>query len=203
MRTGLVLVGAALALLGAATVVAAVTFDTPSPVTHESTSQSTLTVPGLGSTTTAPIYGLNGSFSLSWTASTRLNVELTATVCHPPRDPGSCVNQAVANWTAQSQGAWQSSGAPAYPYKLMFSTPGPSPAAVAMTVRSTSTTPTPPSDLFVQLLAGITGAVLASIGVLALFFGLFLRRNVYGARPPPVSRHADDAAEIAADPPPR
>lgn len=202
MRTGLVVIGTALALLGAATVVAAVTFDTPSPVTHESTSQSTLTVPALGSTTTAPIYGLNGSFSLSWTSSAHIDVELSATVCNSDRTPGVCVSEPVANWSSQSQGAWQSSGAPSYPYQLLFSTTGPSPAAVAMTVRSTATTPTPTGDLFVQLLAGIAGAVLAFIGVLALFFGLFLRRNVYGARPPLVSRHADDAAEIAAGPPP-
>jgi hypothetical protein len=199
MRTGLVLVGTALALLGAVTVATAVSYNPPSPVTHVSTTQSTWTVPALGRTTTPVLWGLNGSFAVTWSSSMALNVALTATLCPTHCSYGSAP---ITNWTGQMQGSWQSSGAPAYPYVLAFTNPNHASAAVALTAHSTVTSPVPATDVFVQVLSTLAGGVLLVIGGMALFLGLFLRRGVYVGRPTPVSRHADDAEAIAGEPPP-
>jgi hypothetical protein len=198
MRTGLVLVGTALALLGAVTVGVAVSYNAPTPVTHVSTTQSSWTVPAHGEMTTPQLWGLNGSFGVSWTASAALNVLLTATLCS---SPSSCDVAPVANWTAQTQGSWQSPGVPAYPYLLAFTNPTHASAAVALTAHSTLTTPVPPTDVWVPVLSTLAGGVVFAIGAMALFLGLFLRRGIYGRPPPPVSRHADDAEAIAGEPP--
>jgi hypothetical protein len=199
MRTGLVLVGTALALLGAVTVATAVSYNAPTPVTHESTTQSSWTVPALGRMTTPELWGLNGSFAVSWTASSVLDVVLTGTHC-PSQPP--CDTAPVANWTAQAAGNWQSSGMPAYPYQLAFSNPNHASAAVALTAHSTITTPVPATDVWVPVLSTVAGGVVLAIGAMALFLGLFLRRGVYAVRPPLVSQHADDAETIAGPPPP-
>ncbi|MCI4342362.1 MAG: hypothetical protein L3K11_08355 [Thermoplasmata archaeon] len=196
MRPGLVVLGSALALLGVLTVGVALDVGPPPGHTSDSTSQVTWTVNGGGRLQSPPFWGLNGSLRTSWQATVSVTVVLYGGSCPNtlPCDPSKLP---VANWTNQTQGSWGTDAPPLYPYHLTISNPGHSSSTVSVTWHSSQVSPSGPIYSITQIVAGLSGAVLAAIGGVAIFLGLFLRRNVYGGRPPLTSQHADDAEGVA------
>jgi hypothetical protein len=197
MRPGLVAVGTVFLVLGGVAVGAWLSEPSPTTKTEASTVQWGWTVPAQSSFETPLLWGLNGSFQISWSSSAVLAAKLFSESC-PGYAP--CVKGGVENvysWPNGSRGTWSAPGTPGYPYYVMFTSSVPAAASVAASTQSTSSSPLPPSDTLAMIAGTLAGITLVGLGGIALFLGLFLRRNVFGRPPPLVSQRAEDAAAIA------
>ena len=200
MRPGLVLLGAALLALAVAGLAALFWVPIPAAPTTVTTSTTWTASPGQSNSTElvgAP--ALAGSLEIHWQSSRPLDVALYSSGGCPPGTSGCAGWSPAANWTGATAGNWTVSGTVRFPYLLTWANPGAAPASVALSSVTTESSTATLSTLS-ELVLGLGVGVLGFGGGLALFLGLFLRGGVYGARPPPVSRSAEDVERIAEAP---
>ncbi|MGA8537346.1 MAG: hypothetical protein WB789_08145 [Thermoplasmata archaeon] len=190
MRTGLVVIGVALAVVGAGLTLSAF-FEPGAP---SLTQVNPLAAPNLqpGQPRTMLVWLENtssGTLALNWVSSSDVNVSVyRATSCgfvtsgthvlYCPDGP------ALATWPSASSGHWNISGQISFPLLLNLENLG----SKVVTVNAVfdevwaSTSPSVPTWIFLSTLAG--GIACISLGAVAIFLGLFLRGGVYSNAPP-------------------
>jgi hypothetical protein len=181
VRTGLLVAGAAVAIIGAGVLLASLTFSTG----PTSTQFDPVLVPAVAghSYFAQQLQGVNessASLSLIWSSSQYLLVAVYPAVSCPHL-LGVCPSgTAVANWYGDS-GRWSTSGSVSFPLFLNLSNPNGTPAAFSAAFQESYTTSSlanPTWNLFLPLLGAV---VLIAIGGVAVFLGLFLPKGVYSA----------------------
>jgi hypothetical protein len=198
VRTGLVVVGAALAIVGAGLTLSAF-FEPGSP---SLTQVNPLSAPNLlpGEPRTMVVWLENtssGTLSLSWVSSSTVNVSVyRATACGfvtSNTHVRYCINgSALASWPSSSSGHWNISGTISFPLLLNVDNLGSKLANVSAVFDEVwaSTSPPVPTWIFLSTLTG--GVVCISLGGVAIFLGLFLRAGVYSDRAPRDDPELDD-----------
>lgn len=179
MRTGLVVLGIVIAVLGVGLFLTLFFLaEGPSTTTQirpedpsvlHNVSQSWI-LPG-------PVAG-RGSVSLSWTTSALAEVDLWgATPCTAPG--GFCPSgPALLNWTSSVSGKGTVSSASGATFVLMVTNHGNIPLRFAAVV-SVTYTPGTPVTTWIWALIAAGGMALLAIGGIALFLGLYLPGGVY------------------------
>jgi hypothetical protein len=199
VRAGLVVVGVAFLVVGGA---ALATLYLVPPASTEVRHDSTvaLVVPAQGTAQSPNLWGENGSgasFSVRWQSSAPVRLLVWAngyTGCGeplacPPSSSGSSTLSAQFNTTVA--GTWSTHGAPAYPYVLVVTALGSTGAAVSIAATGIASVE-PATPALEQLIGTSSGALVAAVGAIALFLGMFLRSDPYGSPPGPVPRSAED-----------
>jgi hypothetical protein len=134
----------------------------------------------------------HGTLTVQWTASAPIAAELNAGTCSA--HAMGCEEAVLQNWASARSGSFSISGAIGANYVLSWTTA----PTITATVNASSLTEwgvaTSPS--LVDLVAEVAGGLLAGVGAVAMFLGLFLRGGFRGVAPM-VSRSADDAAAVA------
>ena len=202
VRPGLVVVGVALIFLGAASVV---TFSL-SQTTSDNDQRSTLlpNVVGANNTGSALLTGTDAesaTFTVTWSSTVPLQVTLLSVPGCIPFQPPCPGTSTVATWAQNLSGTYSVSGPIRFPFLLVWtdSTPGTG-FLNATALEAVHTTVGPSwSD---QLVVDAAGVVLAGIGAVSLFLGLFLRGGDLTGPAPIVSRSADDLEPAAPKVPP-
>ena len=198
MRTGLVVAGTAVAIIGAGVLLASLSFATGPTYTQF----DPVTVPAIPGHTyyEQQLVGVNESaatVSLTWAASNKLVVSVyPAVAC--PHISGVCPSGTpVATWWADSA-RFTASGSISFPLFLNVSNPNATATSFSATFIETYTTSAltnPTWNLFLPLIGAV---VLIAIGGVAIFLGLFLPQGVYSTRnPPPLDPEDDDDLEDA------
>jgi hypothetical protein len=200
VRTGLLVAGAAVAVIGAGVLLASFSFATG----PTSTLSDPVTVPSIPGHTyyEQQLVGVNessASVTLTWAASSKLVVTVYPSV-HCPHSSGVCPSgTAVATWWADS-GRLSAAGSLSFPLFLNLSNANPNAtsfSAIFVESYSTSALANPTWNLFLPLIGAI---VLCAIGGVAIFLGLFLPTGVYGRdNPPPLDPEDDEEFESAPD----
>ncbi|MCI4346766.1 MAG: hypothetical protein L3K07_08480 [Thermoplasmata archaeon] len=198
MRPGLVAVGIAFLALGAVTVGASLGEPAASSRTESSTVQWSWSLPPQGQYDSPFLWGLNGSFSISWSSSTVVSATLYAP-CVACKSPWTKID----SWANVSRGSWSTQGVPSYPYTVDFTSAVSSATSIAASTQSSTIVPLPPPNALAMIAGTLAGITLVGLGGIAVFLGLFLRRNVFGRPPPLVSQRAEDARAIAEQYPPQ
>jgi hypothetical protein len=193
MRPWLVLVGTAFLVIGGSALVALVLFPPPS-VTQELTSQDS-GVPTLPNSTETFVLAStqvpHGTLTVHWSSSAPVAVQLLVRGCGRPSAQCSTV---LESWAANSSGSFTTSGPLQSSYALTWTTPPK--VSANLSVASSVTWVVHPAVSLGQLVAEVASGLLAAVGGIALFLGVFLRGD-YRRPLPPVSRHADDAEGVA------
>lgn len=212
MRPGLVAVGAAFAVVGAAVIIGMIYPSDASTGSRTSVAE----VDGLAGGSWRP-FALSATPSssvtvtLSWYASTgnprttaRVNVSFYAARACPPATEPCPVGPALKAWNVSTQGRWSASGASGSLYMLYVVVPDAANVSDNFTATfaeqyRTSSLPLPMVP-FAITMAG--GALLAGVGAVGVYLGLFLPSGVYD---PPDIGGADGPDPTAPDdrPPPR
>jgi hypothetical protein len=179
VRTGLVVLGTLIAVIGAGLIIALFVLSGGS----SSSSQTSFADPSLSGTanqtwTLAGPPWSGGSLSLSWTTSSDANVlVIPAANCVSPS--GSCpVGPAVLSWTMATSGKGTVSPTNASLYILRVENPGANPLSFSASV-SVKYTPGVPINVWIMGMIIAGGVSLLVIGGIALFLGLFLPGGVY------------------------
>ncbi len=189
MRPGLVAVGAAFAIVGAAVIVGVLyPGDDPAVVRSSAAEVDGLTSGAwrpfvLPSTPRAPF-----ALTLTWAsngpapnATSDVNVSLyPAQPCPPATEP--CVDPPVlASWTLRASGQWSGPGTDEPEYLLFVNAPDSRNVSINFSATfleqyraGTQTLPTVPLALTI-----VGGGLLAGVGAVALYLGLFLPSGVY------------------------
>jgi hypothetical protein len=193
MRPWLVVAGVAFLLVGGGALVSLVLLPAP-PVREQVTSEDSgvPTLPGstesfdLASTPTT-----HGTLTVHWTASAPLAVRLSTSGCTAGSSGCPTV---LRSWASNASGSYSVTGPLAPAYVLSWTTPPDVSANVSVASSVTWAVGAPVSTG--QWIAEVASGLLAAVGALALFLGLFLRGEF---RQPPrvVSREADDAEMVA------
>jgi hypothetical protein len=193
VRTGLLVAGTAVAVIGAGVLLATFSFATGPTFTQF----DPVSIPSIPSHTyyEQQLVGVNessASVSLTWAASNKLVVTVYPAV-HCPRTSGVCPSgTAVATWWADS-GRFSSTGSLSFPLFLNISNANGNATAFSAAFTesySTSALANPTWNLFLPLIGAV---VLCAIGGVAIFLGLFLPTGVYsGENPPPLDPEDDD-----------
>ncbi len=184
MRTGLVIVGAALTLVGAA-VIGAVSFPQESgPITKS----GSVWVTSLNTTwRTYPLSAVaSGTATLKLTWSSSAPVSVSWAQAEPCGSDQYCVvGNPLASWTGGMNGSWTESGSSGDLYVV-----GLAPASNNTSVNFTAVFQETYRTSFLALaplpfaLTVAAGGVLIGIGGLATYLGLFLSGNPYRQPPP-------------------
>ena len=193
---GLLVAGAAVAVIGAGVLLASFSF-----ATGPTDSQfDPVTVPSIPGHTyyEQQLVGVNessASVSLTWAASNKLVVTVYPAV-HCPHATGVCPSgTAVATWWAES-GRFAATGSLAFPLFLNISNANANATSFSATFDETYTTSAltnPTWNLFLPLIGAI---VLCAIGGVAIFLGLFLPTGVYSGKNPPPLDPEDDELDV-------
>ncbi|MCI4364555.1 MAG: hypothetical protein L3K10_00600 [Thermoplasmata archaeon] len=189
MRTGLVVVGVALAVVGAGLTLSAF-FEPGAPsLTQVNPLAAPNLQPGLPRTMVVWLQNTSsGSLELNWVSSSNVNVSFyRATNCGflgvvKPSD--YCPDgPPIVSWASNASGHWNTTGRISFPCLLNLQNPGPKTVNVTAVFDEVwaSTGPKVPTWVTLSTIAG--GIACISIGGVAIFLGLFLRSGVY-ARPP-------------------
>jgi hypothetical protein len=193
MRPWLVFLGVAFLLVGVAGFASLLLLPQPT-VSQSATSQLDGHVTPQATTVSVAVPAANAShgvLSLRWSSSNPVGVRLT-TAC-PPAAP-SCRPSVLASWSANLSGSYSFQGALQWEYVLSWSTPQGPPTTFGFSTSASWSVSVPPS--IANALAEVASGLLAAVGAVALFLGLFLRSGF--RRPPPLTSHgADDASGIA------
>lgn len=139
-----------------------------------------------------------GSLAVSWHTNAPANVTLYPAAGCRAASLNCATGGPLATWAASTAGNWSESGALTFPYLLVWTGTGPTNGSLTATATETRSVAAPPPLVLTLLIDG-AGAVLAGLGGLAVFLGLFLRGGVYEPRAPLVSHSAEDVAEILDD----
>jgi hypothetical protein len=179
VRTGLVVIGAVIALLGAGLIVTLFFLSGGPTITNHTTfedpgiapySNQSWAVPG-------PTPG-SGSVTLSWTMSGLANISLwPATTCAKPM--GSCpTGPAALSWTLADSGNGSVSPSDSSTYILQATNPANNTLRFSAVISASYSSGSPLSSWSWGLIA-TGGIALLAIGGIALFLGLFLPGGVY------------------------
>jgi hypothetical protein len=181
MRTGLVAVGAAIAMVGASVIVAVVLpLDSPSLARISTAERDGLPPEASWSDDFATTTGASVSVSFSWVATGLTEVRwYEAAPCQGTT--GYCVEGgALQNWSGQESGRWTMAGVPSALYCVQVSVPGnASPVNFSADFQESyhpSSFPLPELPLLLTLTGG---ALLVGIGSVAAYLGLFLPAGTY------------------------
>lgn len=181
MRSGLLVAGVAVAIVGAGLMVSL--FFLPSPPTN--TRYSSVSIAGLGPNDTRswPISAGSstaGTLSLSWSASSTVSVSLwKASVC----GGATCVvSPALVAWNGNVSGSWTYDGSVGTLYLLSVTNFGHVATSFTGALTETYVVASPSQAVPAWALITIGGLFLLGIGGVAIFLGLFLEPGVY--RPP-------------------
>jgi hypothetical protein len=196
VRSGLVAVGVVLALIGAAVVFSGLLI--PSGSVSTQFRLNTLVAPNVvdQQTRVALIQLTNpsaGTLNLTWSATHGLNVNVYASIYCTSSPTHYCIyGSSLAGWTNQSSGAWNRSGHLQFPYIMTIQNVQVSNATLRGTVAESFVvdTATLPAWAVVAILSG--GVLLAAMGGLAVFLGLFLRAGVYSSPEAVTPRYAHE-----------
>jgi hypothetical protein len=194
MRPWLVILGMSFLLIGGGALVALLLLP-PASVQQQSSAQLVghATLPNsVGTFLFGGAPSAKGSLMLSWTATARISVTLNAATC--PGGAASCSGPVLAVWPSNSSGTLHWSGELDSDYVLVWTTPPKVFANVSATALVTWSV-TPPATL-AEVTAEVASGILAVVGGIGLFLGLFLRGD-FRVAPPLVSQSADDANELA------
>jgi hypothetical protein len=193
VRTGLLIAGVAVAVIGAGVLLASLTFATGPTYSQF----DPVTVPSIPGHTyyEQQLVGVNessASVTLTWAASNKLVVSVYPAV-HCPHNTGVCPSgTAVATWWADS-GRFSATGSLAFPLFLNLSNANSTATSFSATFVETYTAnalTNPTWNLFLPLIGAV---VLCVIGGVAIFLGLFLPTGVYaGENPPPLDPEDDE-----------
>jgi hypothetical protein len=198
VRPGLLVIGVVLLLLAGGTLWGVYYAAPPVSGSHNTTSVSPQLVgPASGGSTS--LFGDSqtaGRLSLTWASTVPLSVDLL-TGCTPSGSQ-QCTTR-LSHWVGTQAGSFNESGLLGYPLTLRWANNG-SEAGTFQATATQSTTSSTEIPVLTQVLVDVSAGALIALGGVAVFLALFLRGNVYGESPPPVSRSADDAAMIAAPP---
>lgn len=193
MRTGLVAVGAAFAVVGAAVIVGVLyPGDHPSDVRTSLADVNGLSPGSWRQFVLSATPSHSATVTLNWTATTgnpstlaSVNVSLyTGGPC--PASPGTCaVNPALYNWIGENGGHWTGSGAVVSSYVLYVDDPADQKVSDNFTATFVEQyvlggLPLPMIPFAVTMLGG---GLLAGVGAVALYLGVFLPSGVYDAPP--------------------
>ncbi len=211
MRTGLVIVGVALAVVGAGLTLSAFFQPGAPSLTQVNPLAAPNLQPGLPRTMVVWLENTtSGTLELNWVSSSTVNVSVyQATSCgfvnanaHVSYCPQGA---ALVSWPSNSSGHWNTTGAISFPLLLNLQNLGAKPVTVNAVFDEvwSSTNPGVPTWIFVSTLAG--GVVCITLGGVAIFLGLFLRSGLYS--PPPSADGLDpddldpefDAGELEPD----
>jgi hypothetical protein len=189
VRTGLVVIGVALAVVGAGLTLSAF-FEPGAPsLTKVNPIAAANLQPGLSRTMIVWLQNTSsGSLALSWVSSADVNVSVyRGTTCDFISSNAAvtyCLTgPALASWPSNSSGHWTTSGEISFPLLLNLENLGPK----AVTVNAVfdevwaSTSPSVPTWIFLSTLAG--GVTCIGLGGIAIFLGLFLRAGVFSGAP--------------------
>jgi hypothetical protein len=189
VRTGLVAIGVALAVVGAGLSLSAF-FE---PAALPSSGVNPLAAPNLqpNYSTTKIVWLQNtsaGTLELTWVASSNVNVSLyAATLCLymgvGTRATYCLVGPPLATWASNSSGHWNTTGQISFPFLLNLQNSGPKAVNVTAVFDEVwaSASPRVPTWIFVSELAG--GVLCITLGAIAIFLGLFLRSGIYSQAP--------------------
>jgi hypothetical protein len=185
VRTGLVVVGLAITLVGGALV--GVLFLAGVGVDNSQVKSATFPVLGGGGTwnsTISLVPAAGGSLTLSWSSTGKTNVSLYGTgPCAPPTT-GTCLSlPALVSWSANASGRWSTSGTIEATYVLATRDVGTT--NLNFTYLASESYPlskSPLSPLAASLIL-VGAGLLLGIGGVAVFLGLFLRGGVYARNP--------------------
>lgn len=196
MRTGLVVVGAAIAVIGGGLFLSLfVISGGPASTTHVSFDNPQL--PGRSSwpEVIAKSTSTTASIGLTWTATAPVNVSLTpAGACDSPL--GVCpTGPSLFNWTLATSGKQTGSTGNASAFILDVTNPATGFVGFNAVV-ALETTPSSALPVWAWGLIALGAVILLAIGGIALFLGLFLPGGVY--REPP-----SDDVKRTRPPPPR
>ncbi|MGP8159381.1 MAG: hypothetical protein ACLPWO_07255 [Thermoplasmata archaeon] len=179
MRTGLVVLGTIIAVLGVGLILTLVFLSSGSANTSQVSSQDPDLAPHSNETwiVSGPTPGA-GSIALSWTASSPANVSLwPVTSCVGPFGPCR-TGSAVLRWSAATSGQGTVVPSNASLYILLAANPG-NLSLRFSAMFSISFAPTAPFPAWGWGLIATGGVALLTIGGIALFLGLFLPAGVY------------------------
>jgi hypothetical protein len=202
VRTGLVIVGIALMIVGAGVTLSAF-FEPGAPSLSKVNPLAASNLePGQPRTMVVWLQNTtSGTLQLNWLSSSNVNVTVyRATDCaflsDSPQAKYCPAGPAIVSWPFNSSGHWSTSGAISFPFLLNLQNTGAKAANISAVFDEqwASTSPPVPTWIFLSTLAG--GIACISLGGVAIFLGLFLRSGVYDREGP------DEAPlPVDADPP--
>ena len=200
MRPWLVVLGASLLLIGVGAL-SGLLFLPPTGVRQQSTSQLVghATPPGtLGTFLISGVADHRGTVALNWSSTGPVSVQFEPATCSSGTTP--CSGPVLREWPRNTSGTYSWSGPLDGLYQLTWVTP-PRVFANVSASAVVSWTVIPPTSV-AEWTAEVASGLLAVVGGIGLFLGVFLRGN-YRIPPPTVSRHAEDAEAIGAFTDPR
>jgi hypothetical protein len=192
VRAGLLVAGAAVAVIGVGVLLASLSFSTgPMETQFDPISVSTVAGHSFFSQQLTGVNRSSASISLVWSSSRYLNVNVySSEPC--PHLTGVCASGTpVAFWWGDS-GRWSTSGSLSFPLFLNLSNPNGTTATftgILLESYTTSALANPTWNLFLPLTGGV---VLIAIGGVAVFLGLFLPKGVYTRPPGPPGEYDED-----------
>lgn len=188
MRIGLVAIGSAFAVVGAAVFVA-VLYPADTPTTGRSDAAEVAGLTGGGNWRSFILQASPenpATLSLNWFASAPVNVSwYLLYACNP--SPSICaVIPALHNWTGNLSGHWSMTGTANAEYELWVACDGSKNASVNFSATFQEQFRAGPLSLpWVPFVVTLVGAsLLAGIGAVALYLGLFLPSGVYAPYAP-------------------
>jgi hypothetical protein len=192
MRTGLVAVGAAFSLVGAAVIVG-ILYPGDDPTVERTSSAD---VDGLAAGSGVPFVlpappAEPATLTLTWeatagpaTGGAHVNVSFYSAYACPPATTPCRDTPALASWNLTNTGLWSASGGSATMFMLYVDAPGSGNASInfsATLVEQYHAGPLAlPTLAFAFTMVG--GGLLTGVGAVALYLGLFLPGGVYGPR---------------------
>jgi hypothetical protein len=182
VRTGLIAVGAAFAVVGAG-VIAAMTMTVPGP-TATRTGDADVNQLAAGQARTMMMSAVAtgaGSVSLSWWSSTPMQVAWYAAVaCKSSDGTGWCLlGGPLANWTKTPNGDWSREGSVSGLYCLWIEDPGNVSANFSASLVESYPTLTHVLPIVPLLWTMGGGSLLVGVGGMAVYLGIFLPSGVY------------------------
>ncbi len=204
MRPGLVAVGVAFLVLSAGALITVNALPGPTaPQQDQFTLAPTVVAPhGAGAAQIPGTAASNGHLTVTWrTSGGALEIYLYPAGACPSGSADCGAAGAIGECDPCGVGAsWAVDGPQQFPYELVWASSGSAPVNLSVSADETWNA-TAASPLWSALLIDAVAVALGGVGAVALFLGMFRRGGVYERRAPLVSRSADDAEEIARQPP--
>jgi hypothetical protein len=211
MRPGLVGLGIAFLVIGGTAIASLYAFPAGPASTQIVTGSSIVSLQSGVPVQSELLWGINASratFGVTWSSPIAVDGTLYS-VNATCSDPGTCSTPPVliVDWNGETSGSWNTSRNTHFPYYLEFRPTSKGSGIVQVSTRS-ETIDAVTAPLVPELLATLAGAIVIVIGGVALFLGLFLRRDPYGPPPPPRAHPNTDVEtqrwmDDGAPPPPR